>query len=242
MGRAPQGHAVLSRWCRLYLGLVVFSVAGSTLSALTGLQAIWIERLASILLIGSGAAVFLAPLLKAQGVRRVAITGLGVLAIGAASEIVGLYTGWPFGRYAYTAAWWPAVPLPGDHVFPLLLPFAWLMIVGAATMALGGLSRTAAPLAVGLLAATVDLVMEPAMVGPLGYWKWLDSTWPIGGPLPGGAPYLNFVGWTVVSAAGAAWLVSRGADQGGPRIEGVWVLGGHVAFVLILTLVDRLVM
>lgn len=159
------------------------------------------------------------------------------LGFGAGAEILGLASGFPFGRYAYTGAWWPSVELPVGS-FPLALPFAWLLMAGAARLSIVGSQSTKVPRALafslvgGLLAATVDLAMEPVMAGPLHYWRWLAP-----GPLPGGAPVANFLGWW-----GTATFAGLILTSGAPPVRGVaarWVLGGFVVLIVGLGLIVR---
>ncbi len=217
---------------------MAFSLAGSLMSRLTGLDPGPIAPAASLLTLGAGIwATF------AEYVRVVpgAWLRLGAaLALGAGSEVVGLATGFPFGRYAYTGAWWPTVRLPFGP-FPLALPFAWLLMAGAARLSVPGSGETQrhqarkaslwlGVMTGGLLAAGVDLAMEPVMAGPLGYWRWL-----VPGPLPGGAPLANPFGWWAVASL-AGIVLSVGAppvDAQGPR----WVLGGFVVLVVGLGLI-----
>ncbi|HEY0865908.1 MAG TPA: carotenoid biosynthesis protein, partial [Fimbriimonas sp.] len=171
-----------------YLGLVAFSLAGSALSQATGLDPGPIAPIASGLTILVGlAAVFRA----SQRDRSIQLAAVGVLLLGAAVEVVGLETGFPFGYYAYTERWQPTVPVLG-HPFPVLLPFAWLLVSGAAFFVavrwVGG-SIGAVP-AAAAIATAVDVPMEWTMAGGLRYWVWLER-----GPLPGGAPVANLLGW-----------------------------------------------
>lgn len=207
---------------RVFLGLVAFSLAGSLFSQLTHLDPGPIAPIASLLTLGAGVvAVF------EEYVRTVSSPWLrlgAALAMGAAAEIVGLATGFPFGRYAYTHAWWPTVELPVGP-FPLALPFAWLLMAGGARLSVPG-----SILVSGLLAAVVDLVMEPVLAGPLGYWRWLAP-----GPLPGGAPVANFVGWWAVGALASLILGEPPIRANSPR----WVLGGFVVLIAGLGLISR---
>ncbi|MFQ3669378.1 MAG: carotenoid biosynthesis protein, partial [Fimbriimonadaceae bacterium] len=198
----------LSRLGKVYLGLVAFSLAGSAVSRLTGLDPGPIAPVAAALTLLTGFAAAFAPVWQAIGPKRALAAGAFVLTVGAASEIAGLYTGLPFGRYAYTDAWFPTVPLPGGHFFPLLLPFAWFLMAGSAYLVVSRLAQgrdgtgSRPPLWVvpggALLAAALDVPMEPVMTDVLGYWVWLDPTWPIGGPVLG-APLMNAVGWVATS-------------------------------------------
>ncbi len=103
-------------------------------------------------------------------------------AIGVAFELVGVHTGLPFGRYAYTNTLAPVV-----FGVPPAIAFAWLILIDLVR----GLTGSA--MAGALLMAAIDLVIDPLAAGPLRYWKWFD-----GGPYYG-IPTLNFVGWVVAS-------------------------------------------
>ncbi|MBN9502988.1 MAG: hypothetical protein BGO01_21305 [Armatimonadetes bacterium 55-13] len=205
----------LSIWCRIYVGLVAFSILGSGLTALTGLDPGPIKPAAALLTLLFGTLAVFAPFEK----RGVLLCG-AVVAIGAMSEVCGIYTGWPFGRYAYSSVWWPTFTLPGGHFFPALLPFAWALVVGGAYAHGKGVWMAA------ILATLMDFVMEPVMTGRLRYWNWLEA-----GPLPGGAPVLNSIGWFVVSLLAAAAMSGLGASKRIHR-DAVVVFYGH----LILTL------
>lgn len=170
---------------------MLFSLAGTALTRATGLNPGPIAPIASIATILTGVyAIF------GQQWRRM----IPVLMIGAVAELLGLYTGFPFGAYAYTDRWIPTLPLPGDHRFPLILPFAWALIAGASWAISPGRGWQRALLA-GLIAASIDLPMEAIMTGPLDYWRWKQP-----GPLPGGAPIANFLGWFAVATIAAAFL------------------------------------
>lgn len=207
----------LSGPLRLYTGLVGFSVAGTLFTRMSGFDPGLIAPVAAALtlLAGTWAAI-----------RTCRPLGwpLAAGAFGAAIELVGLATGFPFGRYEYSSRWQPAVFLPVLGYFPLLLPLAWLMVAGAAERIVRSFPAWAAVPAAGLLAALVDLVMEPVATGPLGYWRWFDP-----GPLPGGAPILNLVGWFAISALGAAILRRSEAPSPEARREAALVLALHLA-------------
>lgn len=149
-----------------------------------------------------------------------------VLLLGASVEWIGVETGFPFGRYAYTERWWPTIPMPSGGRFPLLVPFAWFLMAGASYLAVSRKNRVSV-LVGGFLAALLDLAMEPVMVGPLGYWRWLD-----GGPLPGGVPIANFLGWFVTSCLAGLALHSAGAWKVEDRRDPQWVLAGHSVLTL----------
>ena len=171
-----------------------------------------------------------APLLRALGQGTWTVVAL-VLGLGTAVELVGVLTGFPFGRYVYTDRWWPAVRLNEWTWFPLAVPFAWCLMAGASYLTVTRLGRGTSrflyiPLA-GLLAAGVDLMMEPVMVHRLAYWQWQEP-----GPLPGGAPVSNFLGWFGTTAVAATVLHSFGAAKAWESPEPRVVLAGHAALTL----------
>ncbi|MGV3618654.1 MAG: carotenoid biosynthesis protein [Fimbriimonas sp.] len=176
--------------------------------------------------LGVGCFAAFEPLVRELGGRAWAALGV-VLALGGSIEVAGVLTGFPFGRYAYTDRWWPVVTLVDGARFPLQLPFAWFLMAGASYLTViwigkGGHGKLYAPLT-GLLAAALDLIMEPVMVGPLGYWRWLDP-----GPLPGGAPWSNFLGWFATAALAAVALNAFGAAKAWEAREPKVVLLGHM--------------
>lgn len=132
------------------------------------------------------------------GWRSALLTVLPILPLAWLAEFVGSSTGFPFGRYSYTGALQPQ--LGG---VPLLIPFAWLMMIPPA-WAVGSLvikSRTLSPpvpvrLARALTAALAftvwDLFLDPQMV-TWNFWVWHQ---------PGayfGIPLVNYLGWFLVS-------------------------------------------
>ncbi|MDX2065484.1 MAG: carotenoid biosynthesis protein [Fimbriimonadaceae bacterium] len=220
----------------VYLGLVAFSLVGTALSRGLRLNPGPIAPIASLLTLGFAIATVW-PRRMDHGVADrafLARAGLAMMA-GAGAEIASLYTGWPFGHYRYSDAWWPTVELPGGLRFPLALPFAWLMVTLAA------LRATRNPWIAGVLAAGVDLVMEPVMVHDLRYWTWNPA-----GPLPGDAPWRNLFGWWITATVGAHLLHSPHKRESGEdsaeaeRARDGWVvLVAHLAMCFGLMLLIR---
>jgi len=210
----------------VFLGLVAFSLLGMLLTRLSKLDPGPIAPITSLLTLGAGLYAVFRPYREVapHPLRRAGIA----LAIGASAELIGLATGFPFGKYAYTTVWWPTLPIPNLGPFPLALPFAWLLMASSATLAAPrGLTPQTGwrpALLGGLLAATIDLGMEPVMAGRLHYWRWLEP-----GPLPGGAPVANFLGWWAVGTMAGAVLISSipPVRSTAPR----WVLGGFAVLV-----------
>lgn len=178
------------RLFRVYAALILFSVAGTVAQAVTKINAGPIPAICSALLILIGVAALVAEFAQRVSKARAYRIFMGILAVGAAAELIGLYTGLPFGVYEYTSVWQPTVSLPGGKQFPLLLPFAWFMIVGSSLLSARSVIGGA------LLATFADFVMEPVIVYTLRYWTWEGGT--SGYP----APALNFVGWLLVSFIG----------------------------------------
>jgi lycopene beta-cyclase len=136
--------------------------------------------------------------LRGAGWRSALEIVLPVLPLAWLAEFVGSSTGFPFGSYHYTGALQPQ--LGG---VPLLIPFAWLMMLPPA-WAVGAMiikNRTLSPLIpvrlaralTAALAFTVwDLFLDPQMVA-WNFWVW-DK--------PGayfGIPLVNYLGWFLVS-------------------------------------------
>ncbi len=208
---------------RLYLGCVVFSLLGSLLSQRFALDP------GPIAPIAAAATLLAGTLAVASGFtgRGRLFTFGSVLLLGFAAEWLGVATGWPFGEYRYTGVWAPSVTLPGGHAFPLLLPAAWLMLVGSGYQIAARFTRPG-PTRVGLAAAVAtlaDFVMEPMLAGPLDYWRWES-------PAFFGAPLQNVAGWFGVSLVAAA-LLRRAEPVEAPAV-GAWVLPVHLGLVWLL--------
>ena len=140
-------------------------------------------------LIQSGIVLFL--IIRAAGIYRSTFMAAKVLLLTWAIEAIGAATGFPFGSYSYT-----------DHLqpqllgVPLLIPFAWLMMLPPSWAVAQRLSRSKGRLlfsALSALAFTVwDLFLDPQMV-KWDLWLWSGS----GGYF--GIPWTNFAGWFLSS-------------------------------------------
>lgn len=106
-------------------------------------------------------------------------------------EFIGSSTGFPFGTYDYTERLQPQ--LAG---VPLLIPFAWLMMLPCAwavAAAVVGTRRRWLFAWVTALAFTAwDLFLDPQMTS-WGMWEWVH---PVG---YFGIPWVNFLGWILSS-------------------------------------------
>lgn len=140
---------------------------------------------APLFLVVAGAIVILSA--KERQRLRLGLVG----AIGMLAEIVGVRTGFPFGRYEYTAALFPWV-----FEVPLVMSCAWVILAAFAQQIIAPLGRSrimVVPVFATLLTA-FDLLIDPVAAGPLAYWAW---------QYPGryyGIPATNFGGWWIVSA------------------------------------------
>ncbi len=128
----------------------------------------------------------------AWGWRHTALALGSVFALGWLVEFIGSHTGFPFGSYRYTAVLQPQ--LLG---VPLLIPFAWFMMLPpawAVAQVIVGVNRRAAFIVCSALAFTAwDFFLDPQMV-TWGIWTW-DQ--------PGsyfGIPLVNFFGWVLCAA------------------------------------------
>jgi putative membrane protein len=165
-------------------------------------------------------------LAERRGRRRAAALSAVAAAVGSAAEVVGVATGRPFGRYAYSEKLGPKVA-----GVPLLAAAAWTMMASPAWAVAGLVSRrriVRAVLAAGALTAW-DVALDPRMVRE-GYWSWAD-----GGRYED-VPASNFLGWLVVGTAlFGVWAVVDGdaspADE--PLALYVWTWIGEVVANLI---------
>ncbi len=218
MSKAKNSAISVLGWT--YIGLVVFSLCGTLLSKLTGLKPGPIAPVASALTILLGFLAVFEPALRIKE-PHAKTTLFACLLLAGLIECIGIVTGFPFGSYTYTDKWVPTV-LFDTFRFPVMLPFAWLLVVGGATVIC---NKARFPLlAAASIATAIDFIMEPVMVRKLGYWQW---TYP--GPLPGGASALNPIGWLLTS-----WIIARlvSLTPQENRITCAAVLTGHVALTL----------
>jgi len=181
----------------VYCSLIGFALVGSAASMWFKIAPGPIEPATGFCLILSGAACLAT---EFGDWRKVAI----VLAFSAAAEVVGLYTGFPFGRYEYTSHWWPSLPLTNGHQFPFLLPFAWFMVVGGSYLSVRQLVEGWQAVALtALVTALIDAPMERGMTTVFRYWTWLEQGRVFGAPLQ------NSFGWAAVSAIAAGVLLEK---------------------------------
>ena len=136
---------------------------------------------------------------------------------GLAAEAIGIRTGWPFGRYAYTGSL-------GLQLFgvPVVVAMAWAMMGWPALLA-GRRVGPAAPLLGALILAAWDLFLDPQMVRD-GHWRWLPTSW----PKLHGIPLSNTIGWFAVALTMLALL-----DRLVPHVRNPSPLALSVPFALL---------
>lgn len=187
-----------------YCAVVAFAILGSIATKVLHLDPGRVKPIASILMIALGVACVAIEIGRWK-------TVLYILLLGAVAEVCSLATGVPFGRYHYTDQWIPTIPLWGAERFPLLLPLAWVMIVGGAASCLSRkLTGWTLVATTALLCALIDAPMERAMIDVFRYWTWESP-----GPLFG-APIVNSLGWFGVAFLAAIPLKSQ-TKQDGPQ-------------------------
>lgn len=149
------------------------------------------DRMTAVVVLAGAAAacVHAARTCGGRGVAAVAAAAL----VGLLAEIVGVHTGFPFGRYAYAGDL--GVRVAG---VPLLVVAAWASMAWPAAVVARHLVRGfSARVATGAWAlAAWDVFLDPQMVAA-GHWTWAAG----GARLPGVAdvPVSNFGGWFAVS-------------------------------------------
>jgi len=166
------------------LGIYLFVYPWSVPMLMFDLVPDWGTWMGGFLVIVQGSVIAL--WLIEQFGRRGLLAALAIAFLSFSVEYVGVTTGVPFGRYAYTdelGIKLGAVPLP--------IPFAWLLAVPGAIAAghlLGAHGWWRVP-AAALLVVVFDLAIEPFAAFVSNYWQWLD-----GGPYYN-IPFANFVAW-----------------------------------------------
>ena len=110
-----------------------------------------------------------------------------VFILSLAIEVLGVHTGWPFGIYSYDSSL-------GVQIFgvPLLVPFAWIMMVHPTLCAARRVSGHWVFLYGGALLAAWDLFLDPQMVSA-GRWKWEFTGAHV--PFTPDIPLSNAFGW-----------------------------------------------
>ncbi len=129
--------------------------------------------------------------------RHMLIIPLAGFAIGLTSEVAGIKTGIPFGRYEYVSLMAPRV-----LGVPLSVPVMWgfyaylTYLIASSIITRKDIAGIILRVTyASLLMVTLDLAMDPFMVSKIHAWIWLGG-W---GPTWFGIPISNFIGWFIVS-------------------------------------------
>jgi carotene biosynthesis associated membrane protein len=223
--------AVLRVLFGLFAGSIVFSLAGmAALKLAPGIGAAvgpMLPQLMSwptwVYVTALPLAVFAAFLPALGWGRSVAVAAVGT-AIGAAAELVGTATGFPFGAYAYSD--FLGVKIAGR--VPYAIPPSWYA-AGLLSFAFAtGLGQRGARRVVTAAAFLVlwDVALDPAMSAGFPVWLWQDT-----GPFYG-MPWVNWAGWFgtgLIIMAGLELLTQGRVAEAGPWTARIWLANGVFA-------------
>jgi uncharacterized membrane protein len=111
--------------------------------------------------------------------------------IGLISEIIGVHTGLPYGKYYYTESIGPNI-----LGVPLVMMTAWIIIPAYIRQLIYPLNlKPLLFIASGAgLMVLIDLLIDPVAINPMKLWIWINNG------LYYGIPTMNFIGWFFVSA------------------------------------------
>jgi putative membrane protein len=156
---------------------------------------------------------------------RIAVSVLLVTALpGYAVEVLGVHTGFPFGRYSYSDALGPRV-----WGVPPVIGLAWTMLAWPAALAARRLVSTFAARVVvgGWALASADLFLDPQQVAA-GHWTWRFPS----PHLPGvpAVPLTNYLGWFAVALliCAAVQTIAGDGDDAVPLALYVWLYAGWI--------------
>ena len=179
--------------------------------------------------VGFGAAMF--GLADVVGLRRGVLGAAAVVAMTLAVELVGAWTGFPFGDHGYGGQLgWLVLGL-----VPFVIPLSWFLMLyaslGIALRFRRGPRATLALTALGLFAW--DVLMEPAMSAAYPFWMWRSTG------VYYGMPLANWLSWLVIGPVITLALrgvagpdLRRLADDALPPV--VYVLTGLLPLALAL--------
>ncbi len=173
-----------------------------------------------------GALTMLASAWQRHGIARAATAMVGTVTLTWLIELIGVGTGWPFGRYAYsesvTYERCPSPELCSDlesvthHIpallgVPVIVPLAWFMMAYATNRLAWLISErrlvrwlwASASLCAWDLILDPQFLLDPQLRGH-GWWVWFHPS----PALPGipSIPLSNYAGWLIAAAAVHAFL------------------------------------
>ncbi|SDU01175.1 Protein of unknown function [Verrucomicrobium sp. GAS474] len=151
---------------------------------------------------------------------------VALLVIPFGLEVIGVVTGFPFGRYAYTENLGPRLDfLPFLGLVPVTIPLAWYVLISNAlilwrSFLAGFIPVIEAAIVAGLVTA-LDWFMEPLASKIKVYWIW-------GGD---GLPHWrNYVAWWVISFILILLFAKTPAHQDRSEPRPFLILGTIVLF------------
>jgi acyl-phosphate glycerol 3-phosphate acyltransferase len=193
LGMSMTAQRLLVAWLLTMIGIPIMRWIWGEKALVAGITA-------GVLLQAGTVVAVVTPVWGAWATARVVVL---VLVLGWAVEFLGSRTGFPFGRYAYTARLQPQLAR-----VPLLIPVAWLMMLPPAWAVSAAVRDAEAGVGFVLAAALAftawDLFLDPQMVG-WKLWIWSDAE---EGPRYFGIPWVNFAGWLGASAL-ITWIAAR---------------------------------
>ena len=186
---------------RAFVALAILAVAGAILVRYSGLNLYALGPPTGMAILALGAIMLVGVLAAQIGFLRAAGASALVCTVCIVAEVSGLSNGIPFGVYDYTWLWKPAIRMANGKLFPLFLPLAWFILIACShQVAAAKVDGWRCDLLTGKVVSAIDLVLEPAMTGPVGFWKWES-------PHPWlAAPITNCIGWFLVGTLGGAIL------------------------------------
>ena len=207
----------------LFVGSVVFSLAGAALlnffpvqaaSALAVIADVTGLTLADLIKLPTWVNMAMLPVLaftlylpELGWAKSTAFLAVGCV-VGAAAELIGTQTGFPFGPYSYGDFLGAKI---AGHV-PWLIPPSWYAI-SLVSLDLGrrlGLGRAGRVGAVALFMVLWDVALDPAMNHAFPFWKY-----EIGGVFFG-MPLVNWAGWALTSVVIAVGYEALGGLRAAP--------------------------
>ena len=216
-------HRVFLVALALFVGSVVFSLAGAALlnffpvqaaTALGVIADVTGLTLADLIKIPTWVNMAMLPVIafalylpELGWPRSLAFLAVGCV-VGAAAELVGTQTGFPFGPYSYGDFLGAKI---AGHV-PWLIPPSWYA-VSIVSLDLGrrlGLGRAGRVGAVALFMVLWDVALDPAMNHAFPFWKY-----EVGGVFFG-MPLVNWAGWALTSALIAVGYEALGGLRAAP--------------------------
>ncbi|HEY0079646.1 MAG TPA: carotenoid biosynthesis protein [Pyrinomonadaceae bacterium] len=161
--------------------------------------------------LGSAGLVVLTSATAGKDFYRLALVAL----LGFIFELIGVRYGVPFGEYVYTDALRPKL-----FGVPLVMSFAWMLLVAYVRQMLGGLRLTSWAVApVGALWMTaIDLLIDPSAANSLDYWRWTSEG------VYYRIPATNFLGWFLTSLVALAVVSGQWRANPFQRLVGLSII------------------